>query len=146
MLLVHPNSHTAMSVDPIVVVESPYSGDVERNIAYAQRAMADARNRGEIAIVSHLMWTQHHEAPRYFVSDYDPKYTLVNCGRERSLRQTEQLRKMASKVVFYIDYGFSSGMDAALQHCKEAHIAHEFRQLGQCERDERTAHSRVETR
>ena len=41
-----------------VIIESPYAGDIERNTAYARRAMRDSLNRGENPIASHLIYTQ----------------------------------------------------------------------------------------
>lgn len=40
----------------LVVVESPYAGDVKRNEEYARRAMADCLARGEAPFASHLLW------------------------------------------------------------------------------------------
>lgn len=111
----------------VVIIESPYSGDIERNIRYAQEAMTDSRKRGEIPIVPHLLWTQHHLAPNYFVHDNDPKYEV--CGRETSINHIKELRRRADKVVFYIDYGYSSGMEIGLNHCYEENIPFEERVL-----------------
>lgn len=41
-----------------VILESPYSGDIETNIAYARRCMRDSLLRGEAPIASHLLYTQ----------------------------------------------------------------------------------------
>ena len=37
----------------LVVVESPYAGDVEANLAYLRRAMRDCLLRGEAPFASH---------------------------------------------------------------------------------------------
>jgi len=113
----------------IVIIESPFSGDIDKNIRYAQQAMNHSRENGEIPIVPHLMWTQHHLAPNYFVSDYDAKFTIKNCGRDVSLEQIKVLRRLANKVIFYVDNGYSSGMKLALEHCKEENIQYEERTL-----------------
>lgn len=42
----------------LVVVESPYAGDVERNVAYAKRCVLDCLKRGEAPYASHLFFTQ----------------------------------------------------------------------------------------
>ena len=39
-----------------VIVESPYAGDVERNIAYVRAAMRDCLMRGEAPLASHLLY------------------------------------------------------------------------------------------
>ena len=41
-----------------VIIESPYAGDVERNVRYARAAMADCLKRGEAPFASHLLYTQ----------------------------------------------------------------------------------------
>jgi hypothetical protein len=41
-----------------VIIESPYSGDVETNVAYARAALRDCLSRGEAPLASHLLYTQ----------------------------------------------------------------------------------------
>ena len=41
-----------------VIVESPYAGDIERNLAYARAGIRDCLKRGEAPIASHLLYTQ----------------------------------------------------------------------------------------
>ena len=65
-------------MNQLVILESPYSGKRERNIAYTQRAMSYLRERGYIVVVPHMMWTQHHLAPRHYVGDWDEKYFIEN--------------------------------------------------------------------
>jgi hypothetical protein len=117
--------------EPVVVLlESPYSGNIPLHVAYAQRAMADARSRGEIVLMPHLLWTQHHKAPHYFVSDFKPEYDISGAGREESLEQIKVLRRFCHKVVFYMDYGMSSGMKHGLDDCIENGIPYENRVIG----------------
>jgi hypothetical protein len=40
----------------LVVVESPYAGDVERNVKYAKACMLDCLHRGEAPFASHLLY------------------------------------------------------------------------------------------
>ncbi len=128
----------------VVILESPYSGNIQRNIAYAQRCMADSReNHGEIPIVPHLLWTQHHLHPTHFVSDYSEKYTLKNCGRDVSIKQIEIFRQKADKIVFYVDYGFSKGMEYGLFHCKRNKIPYEKRKIGNIEEDTINSNRRI---
>lgn len=42
----------------LVIVESPYSGDIERNLCYARAALKDCFDRGEYPFASHLLYTQ----------------------------------------------------------------------------------------
>lgn len=41
-----------------VILESPYAGDVERNLTYARECVRDSLSRGEAPIASHLLYTQ----------------------------------------------------------------------------------------
>ena len=41
-----------------VILESPYAGDIERNVAYARMAVRDSLAKGEAPIASHLLYTQ----------------------------------------------------------------------------------------
>lgn len=41
-----------------VIIESPYAGDVERNVEYARQCLLDSLRRGEYPIASHLLYTQ----------------------------------------------------------------------------------------
>ena len=42
----------------LVILESPFAGDVKRNTAYARAALRDSLLRGEAPIASHLLYTQ----------------------------------------------------------------------------------------
>lgn len=42
----------------LVIIESPYAGDIETNVHYARRAVRDSLSRGEAPIASHLLYTQ----------------------------------------------------------------------------------------
>lgn len=42
----------------LVIVESPYAGDVKTNVAYARAAIRDCLMRGEAPYASHLLYTQ----------------------------------------------------------------------------------------
>jgi hypothetical protein len=41
-----------------VVIESPYAGDVERNLRYVRACMRDCLLRGEAPYASHALYTQ----------------------------------------------------------------------------------------
>jgi hypothetical protein len=85
-----------------VIIESPYAGDISRNVAYARKCLRDSLLRGESPIASHLLYTQDG-----VLDDALPA--------ERSLGIDAGLAwlSVADKHVFYIDYGFSSGMICA---------------------------------
>jgi hypothetical protein len=87
----------------LVVVESPYAGDVERNLRYLRAAMADCLARGEAPFASHALYTQ-------------PGVLRDEVPEERTKGITAGFRwgEVASLRVFYTDLGWSGGMRAGL--------------------------------
>lgn len=81
----------------VILVESPYAGDIQRNSEYARRAMLHVIEQGHTPIVPHLLYPQ-------VLDDSDP------LQRERALEMCAELREQAEEVWFFIDYGMSSGM------------------------------------
>lgn len=82
----------------LIILESPYAGDVEKNIEYARLCMKDALvNHNEAPILSHLLYTQ-------CLDDTVPE--------ERSLGIEAGLafRAAVETTVVYIDLGISRGM------------------------------------
>ena len=41
-----------------VIIESPYAGNIKRNLEYARACVKDSLLRGEAPIASHLLYTQ----------------------------------------------------------------------------------------
>lgn len=84
---------------PLVIIESPYAGDVEKNIEYARACVRDSILRDESPIASHLLYTQPG-----ILKDEDPQERLlgITCGLA--------WRHGADKAAFYIDRGWSNGM------------------------------------
>lgn len=89
----------------LVVIESPYVGDVERNLAYARSAVAHSLSLGEAPIASHLLYTQPG-----ILDDGDPEQRKLGiaCG----LAWAEH----AEIAAFYLDLGWTRGMHTAWQH------------------------------
>lgn len=85
-----------------VILESPYAGDVDRNVQYARAAMADCLARGEAPFASHLLYTQPG------VLD-----DAVPAQRELGINAGFAWRELAVRTVVYTDLGFSSGMNTA---------------------------------
>lgn len=83
----------------LVVIESPYAGDVEANLAYVRRAMGDCLFRGEAPFASHALYTQAG-----VLDD--------TVARERRLGIDAGLAwgRQAGFVAVYIDLGISDGM------------------------------------
>jgi hypothetical protein len=88
---------------PIVVVESPYAGDVERNVRYARACLRDCLLRGEAPFASHLLYTQDG-----VLRDDVPEERAL--GMEAGFA----FRRVASRVVVYVDLGISRGMEAGV--------------------------------
>lgn len=84
----------------LIILESPYAGDIDRNIEYARLCMLDSLQRGECPLASHLLYTQ-------VLDDTIPSQRTM--GIEAGLAW----RKVAEKTVFYCDYGYSKGMQYA---------------------------------
>ena len=103
----------------LVVVESPYAGDIEQNVKYARRAVRDCLERGEAPITSHLLFTQEG-----ILRDAVPE------ERELGIRAGLAWVHRADKMVVYVDYGISSGMHDAIEYAEAHHIAYEFRSIG----------------
>lgn len=89
-----------------VILESPYAGDIEANVAYARRCLRDCLQRGEAPIASHLLFTQ----PGVLRDDVPEERKL---GIEAGLAWGG----VADYAVFYTDRGWSGGMRGALEHC-----------------------------
>lgn len=83
----------------LVIIESPFAGDVEANIAYARKCVADSVHRGEAPIASHLLFTQ----PGILNDDIPGERKL---GIEAGLAWY----RVADKCAVYMDRGESGGM------------------------------------
>ncbi len=102
----------------LVIVESPYAGDIARNVAYARACLRDCLQRGESPIASHLLYTQ-------------PGVLRDEVPYERRLGIDAGLAwgKVADAHVFYVDLGWSRGMLAAREWCEAEGRAWEERRL-----------------
>lgn len=103
-----------------VIVESPYAGEIERNVAYARRAMRDCLERGEAPLASHLLYIQ----PGILRDEIEEE-------RQWGIEAGLVWREVAEAGVFYVDHGWSKGMLFA-RDCYEADgIPIEVRTIGQ---------------
>ena len=100
----------------MVLLESPFAGDVERNTAYAREAMLDCLKRGEAPFASHLLYTQ-------VLDDTIPEERMlgISAGLE--------IGKYAVKTVVYTDLGISSGMQYGIKNAEESGREVEYREL-----------------
>lgn len=99
-----------------VIIESPYAGDVEKNVDYARAAMLDCLNRGESPMASHLLYTQ-------VLDDNVPEY------RRLGIDAGHAWARKADGIVFYADLGWSVGMMNARIMYDRAGIPYEVRKI-----------------
>lgn len=99
-----------------VILESPYAGDVEGNLAYLQRCIRDSLGRGEAPFASHLLYTQA-------LDDRDP------AQREAGIRAGFAWRMRAVKTVVYGDRGISRGMQLGIEHARSCGHVVEYRHI-----------------
>jgi hypothetical protein len=102
-----------------VILESPYAGDIERNVTYARRAVRDSLSRGEAPIASHLLYTQEG-----ILDDNIPNER--QCGIDAGLAW----KIVAERSVFYIDYGITNGMQYGIEAAAKVGISIEYRKIG----------------
>ena len=102
----------------LVIIESPYAGDVEANVEYARRCVRDSLSRGEAPIASHLLYTQPNILDD---SIHEERQWGINAGLA--------WRKVAEASVVYFDRGISQGMKYGIRAAKEAGVPVEFRSL-----------------
>lgn len=100
----------------LVIIESPYKGDTEKNIEYAKKCMLDSLSKNECPFASHLLYTQ-------ILND--------NLGDERAtgIALGLEVMKRADLIAVYSDYGISQGMDAGIRIAKEFGIKIEYRNI-----------------
>lgn len=103
----------------LVIVESPYAGDVEANITYARRCVRDALLRGEAPIASHLLYAQ----PGILNDD---NWSERQWGIEAGLAW--HAVKNVTTVV-YTDHGISRGMQYGIAAAERAGTPIEYRKL-----------------
>lgn len=102
----------------LVIVESPYAGDVEKNVEYARRCVRDSLSRGEAPIASHLLYTQPG------ILDDDIPHER-NWGIEAGLAW----RAVAHASVVYTDRGISTGMKLGIEAAEQAGLPVECRSI-----------------
>lgn len=102
----------------LVILESPYAGDVEANVEYARLCVRDSLTRGEAPIASHLLYTQ-------------PGILRDGVPEERQWGIDAGLAwcRVAEATVVYTDRGISKGMEYGITAAREAGRVVDFRKL-----------------
>lgn len=104
----------------LVIIESPYAGDVEENVEYARRCVHDSLSRGEAPIASHLLYTQEG------VLDDD-----IHHEREWGINAGLAWIKVADATIVYTDRGLSSGMQYGIDIAEANGVFVEYRSIGE---------------
>lgn len=101
---------------PVVIIESPFAGDMIANAEYLKRACLDCLARHEVPFASHGFFP-------HFLNELDFQH------RELGLTAGYAFWELAVKIVFYRDRGVSSGMQRAYERAAKLNIPTEDRFL-----------------
>lgn len=102
----------------LVIVESPFAGDVEKNILYTRLCVRDSLSRGEAPIASHLLYTQ-----KGILNDNIPE------ERQWGIDAGLAWRVVAEASVVYQDFGISRGMQYGINAAEASGKTIEYRTL-----------------
>lgn len=102
----------------LVILESPFAGDIEENVSYAKKCVLDCLLRGEAPIASHLLFTQPG-----ILRDEIPE------DRKLGIEAGHQWMKVADAIVVYVDRGISTGMSKGIVRAEEEGRKVEYREL-----------------
>lgn len=103
-----------------VILESPFAGQLSRNLTYARRALRDCLLRGEAPFASHLLYTQE-----------DVLDDNIEVERNLGIESGLCWGLVAEATVVYIDYGTSKGMLHGIQRAKVNNRPIEYRKIGE---------------
>jgi len=93
------------------IIESPFAGNVVRNLRYVRACMRDAFMRGEAPFASHALYTQEG-----VLDDNHPE------ERELGIWGGFMYREVCPRSAFYLDYGMSGGMQHGFDHALKHHV------------------------
>ena len=102
----------------LVILESPYAGDVLKNIQYARRCVRNSLLRGEAPIASHLLYTQDG-----ILDDNVP------ADRQLGIDAGLAWKTVAQATVVYADLGITKGMQYGIDQAKVQGLDVEIRYL-----------------
>lgn len=102
----------------IVIVESPYAGDIKTNTEYLRACLRDCLLRGEAPFASHALYTLPGVLED---SNPDDRWLGIEAGFA--------FWRAAELVAFYADLGISPGMQAALDRAVKLGKPHTIRSL-----------------
>jgi hypothetical protein len=102
----------------LVILESPYAGDIDGNVEYARKCVKHALMMGDAPIASHLLYTQPG-----ILDDLVPEQRAL--GIAAGLAWVS----VAHATVVYMDKGISKGMEQGIQAAMRAGRSIEYRWL-----------------
>lgn len=102
-----------------VIIESPYAGDVDRNVRYARAAVRDSLSRGEAPFASHLFYTQPG-----ILDDSVPG------ERTAGIMAGFAWAGAANRTAVYTDLGISPGMQQGIDDAMAQGREIVYRQIG----------------
>lgn len=102
----------------LVIIESPYAGDVETNTRYLRACLKDSLSRGEAPYASHGLYTQEG-----VLDDTIPE------ERDLGIAAGFAWRRAAWHTAVYTDLGISGGMRAGVDHALKYRHAVEYRTI-----------------
>lgn len=116
--LISPSLTTRPSLKILVIIESPHSGELEKNLAYAQACVRDSLLRGEAPIASHLLYTQegilHDE---------------ITEERQLGMAAGWAWMEVADLCAVYCDLGISYGMELGIERAQQNKLTIHYRKL-----------------
>jgi hypothetical protein len=89
----------------LVIIESPFAGDIARNIAYASACMRHCLSLGEAPFASHLLYTQA-------LNDQ------IVRERAKGIAAGLAWARRADATIVYDDFGISDGMRLGIEDAK----------------------------
>lgn len=102
----------------LVILESPYAGDVEANLTYLRACMRDCLLKGDSPYASHGLLNQPG-----VLDDTKPEERALGIGAGFDWRAR------ADATVVYVDRGISGGMKLGIEDAKRIGHPVEFRSL-----------------
>ena len=102
----------------LVILESPYAGDIEKNVEYARACVRDSLSRGEAPFASHLLYTQPGILRDEVVEERQ-------WGIDAGLAWSDK----AEATVVYTDRGTSRGMEYGIANAERMGRPVEYRTL-----------------
>jgi len=102
----------------LVILESPFDGNLDENVKYARNCMRDCFMKGDFPFASHLLYTQ-----KGILDDTIPSERRL--GIEAGLNWG----RLAKATVVYTDLGISNGMKQGIERAKLEGRKIEYRKL-----------------